>query len=38
MRLKLFNKPKLSGAIDLPSVLAGLITIICTVMNIPIPG
>lgn len=37
MRVKFFNRPRISGA-DLPSLAAGVITIVMALLNIPMPG
>lgn len=36
MRLTLFNRPVTNGKPDLPSVVAGLTTLLCLIFNIPL--
>lgn len=37
MRVKFFNRPRFRGA-DLPSMAAGIVTIVMALLNIPMPG
>lgn len=36
MRVKLFNRPIVDGKADLPSIAAGLMTVLCVIFNIPL--
>lgn len=36
MRLTMFNRPVIGGRPDLPSVVAGLTTLLCVIFNIPL--
>lgn len=36
MRLTMFNRPAVSGSPDIPSVVAGLATLLCVIFNIPL--
>lgn len=36
MRLTMFNRPRVGVKPDLPSLVAGLVTLVCVVFNIPL--
>lgn len=36
MRLTMFNRPVFGNKPDLPSLVAGLVTVLCVVFNIPL--
>lgn len=38
MRLKFFNRPVYNGRVDLPSLVMGVVTVVCALLNIPMPG
>lgn len=38
MRLKFFNRPVYNGRVDITSLVMGLVTVACALLNLPMPG